>query len=65
MTDNKLDLIFEEFKQKVTGFSQDKSKRTNLYDFETEFAKIVKKYENEIFQASIGEVPKSKNKKKA
>lgn len=64
MTDKNLDSIFEEFKQKVTDFSEDKSKRTNLYDFEKEFAEIVQKYENEIFQASLGEIPKSKNKKK-
>ena len=61
---DKLDIIFEEFKKEVKTFSQDSSKRNNLYDYESGFRDLVQKYEQEIFQNSIGEVPKSKNKKK-
>lgn len=61
---DKLDIIFEEFKNKVKTYSQDSSNRNNLYDYESGFRGLVQKYEQEIFQSSIGEVPKSKNKKK-
>ena len=61
---NKLDYFFEEFKKEINGFSQDNNNRTNLYDYEKKFRDIVQKYEQKIFQASLGEAPKSKNKKK-
>jgi len=61
---DKLDIIFEEFKKEVKAFSQDSDNRNNLYDYESGFRNLVEKYEQQIFQDSMGEVPKSKNKKK-
>ena len=61
---DKLDCIFEEFKKEVKAFTQDSNNCKNLYDYESGFRNLVNKYEHEIFQSSIGEVPKSKNKKK-
>ena len=62
--ETKLASIFEEFKKKVEEFSQDQTNRTNLYDYEKGFRSIVQEYEQKIFQSSIEEAPKSKNKKK-
>ncbi len=59
-----LENLFEEFKRKVEEFSTTKSNRTNLYDYEKGFRAITDEFEKKIFQASIGDVPKSKNKKK-
>lgn len=64
MNEDKLDYFFEEFKKEINEFSQDDNNHTNLYDYEKKFRDIVQKYEQKIFQASLGEVPKSKNKKK-
>lgn len=64
MNKDKMDYFFEEFKKEVNEFSQDGNNRTNLYDYEKGFRDIVQKYEQKIFQVSIGETPKSKNKKK-
>lgn len=64
MSDSNLDTIFEEFKLKVEQFSQDKTNCTNLYDYEKGFRDIVQEYEQKIFQGSIEQAPKSKNKKK-
>ncbi len=61
---DKLDIIFEEFKDEVKTYSQNSSNRNNLYDYESGFRDLTQKYEQELFQSSIGEVPKSKNKKK-
>lgn len=62
--ETKLASIFEEFKNKVEAFSQNQTNRTNLYDYEKGFRDIVQEYEQKIFQSSIEEVPRSKNKKK-
>ena len=62
--ETKLASIFEEFKKKVEEFSQDQTNRTNLYDYEKGFRDIIQEYEQKIFQCSIEDVPKSKNKKK-
>jgi hypothetical protein len=64
MNMDKLDCVFEEFKKEVKSFSQNSNNRENLYDYESGFRDLVQKYEHEIFQSSIGEVPQSKNKKK-
>ncbi len=64
MNKDKIDSIFEEYKKEITEFSTDDSNRTNLYDYEKKFRDIVEKYEKMILQASLGEIPKSKNKKK-
>ena len=64
MKKTNFDSLFEEFKNKVEEFSQDNSNRTNLYDYEKKFREIVQNYEQKIFQSSLGEVAKSKNKKK-
>ena len=64
MNNTKLDCLFEDFKKEITEFSNNDSNRTNLYDFEKNFRTIVEKYEQDIFQAGLGETPKSKNKKK-
>lgn len=64
MKKTNFDSLFDEFKKEVEEFSQDNGNRTNLYDFEKNFRDIVKKYEQKIFQNSLGEVAKSKNKKK-
>jgi len=34
------------------------------YDYERSYAEMMQKVEKEIFQVSIGEVPKNKNRKK-
>jgi hypothetical protein len=64
MKKTNFDSLFEEFKNKVEEFSQDNSNRTNLYDYEKGFRDIMQEYEQKIFQSSLGEVSKSKNKKK-
>jgi len=64
MKKTNFDSLFDEFKKEVEEFSQDNGNRTNLYDFEKNFRDIVQKYEQKIFQDSLGEVAKSKNKKK-
>lgn len=64
MERTKLDSVFEEFQLEVEKFSKDQKNRTNLYDYEKGFRDIVHEYEQRIFQSSMGEAPKSKNKKK-
>ena len=64
MNKDKLDSYFEDFKKEINEFSHDDSNRTNLYDYEKQFRDIVQKHERKIFQASLGEIPQSKNKKK-
>jgi hypothetical protein len=64
MEQKDLNMLFDEFREEVMNFSKDPSKRGNLYDFEKSFRDLTNKYERKIFEAAIGEAPKSKNKKK-
>lgn len=64
MDATKLDHIFEEFKKEVSEFAKDEKNRCNFYDYEKKFREITQKYEQEVFQTTIGAVPASKNKKK-
>jgi len=54
--------ILSEMNKELENFSS-KSRRLNAYDYEKEFRKITDKYDQKLFQASVGKIPKSKNKK--
>jgi len=60
----KLEHIFEEFKREVSEFAKDQTNRSNLYDYESKFREITQKHEQKVLQATLGDIPKSKNKKK-
>jgi succinate dehydrogenase flavin-adding protein (antitoxin of CptAB toxin-antitoxin module) len=54
--------ILSEMDKELEDFSS-KSQRLNAYEYEKEFRKITDKYDQKLFQASVGKIPKSKNKK--
>lgn len=54
--------ILSEMHKELENFSS-KSRSLNAYDYEKEFRKITDKYDQKLFQASVGKVPKSKNKR--
>ena len=54
--------ILSEMNKELENFSS-KSRSLNVYDYEKGFRKITDKYDQKLFQVSIGKVPKSKNKK--
>ena len=54
--------ILTEMHKELEIFSS-KSRTLNAYDYEKEFRKITDKYDQKLFQTSVGKVPKSKNKK--
>jgi hypothetical protein len=56
--------ILTEMQKELENFSS-KSRSLNAYDYEKEFRKITDKYDQKLFQVSVGKVPKSKNKKKS
>jgi len=54
--------ILEEMNQELEKFSKESSKLSG-YEYEKNFRAIVTQYEQRLFQASIGEIPKSRNEK--
>jgi hypothetical protein len=54
--------ILSEMNKELEDFSS-KSQRLNAYEYEKAFRKITDKYDHRLFQASVGKIPKSKNKK--
>jgi hypothetical protein len=54
--------ILSEMNKELENFAS-KSKNLNAYAYEKEFRTITDKYDQKLFQASVGKVPKSKNKK--
>jgi hypothetical protein len=54
--------ILSEMNKELEDFSL-KSKILNAYDYENRFREITDKYDLRLFQASVGKIPKSKNKK--
>jgi hypothetical protein len=64
MDATQLDNIFAEFKMSIIEFANDPKNRNNLYDYESKFREITQEHEQKILQATIGDIPKSKNKKK-
>lgn len=56
--------ILEEMNKALNEFSS-KSNELNAYDYEQKFRELTDKYNAKLFQASIGEVPASKNNKRS
>jgi hypothetical protein len=55
-------VILSEMNKELKDFSL-KSRSLNGYDYENKFREITDKYDLKLFQASVGKIPKSKNKK--
>jgi hypothetical protein len=54
--------ILSEMNKELKDFSL-KARSLNAYDYEKKFREITDKYDLKLFQASVGKIPKSKNKK--
>jgi hypothetical protein len=54
--------ILSEMNNALEDFSL-KARSLNAYDYEKKFREITDKYDLKLFQASVGKIPKSKNKK--
>ena len=54
--------ILSEMNKELENFSSN-SRILNAYYYEKGFRKITDKYDQKLFQVSIGKIPKSKNKK--
>lgn len=63
MENNNYKIILEEMNKALDKFSSG-SENLNAYDYEKKFREITDKYEQKLFQASMGKVSQSKNEKK-
>lgn len=62
MAINNYDSILEEMKKALAAFDR-QSDKFSAYDYESKFRELTDKYNMLLFQASVGKVPASKNKK--
>lgn len=54
----------EIFKRHFDEWLENKDRNENGYEYERTFVEQMQKLEKELFQGSLGEIPKSKNSKK-
>lgn len=64
MTESEINEAKEKFASALRAWSSDSSNHKDGYTYEKSFVEMMRKISEETLQASLGEVPISKNKKK-
>lgn len=65
MTQKEIERATALFKEKLTGWCNNKEKENSAYEYEKTFVETMQKIENEVLQIMTGTKAKSRNAKKS